>query len=1117
MVAQAAGALNDNVFKVVIMLLIAGGVAENARSAYLSAVQALFVLPYILFSSYAGFLADRFSKTFVMRAAKGAEVLIALVAFALLLRHNLVWLMFLFFLLGTHSAFFSPAKYGSMPELLDDRHLSRGNGYLEFGTFLAIIIGTALGGLLKWFGGENLVVAASVILAVACLGFAASLAVQKLPPANPSGRIDWNPGREILRTLSEISKVRPLFLALLAISYFWFFGSFYQMNTMRYAPELLGAGELGTSLLLCALAVGIGTGSIVAGKTSEHKVEVGLIPIGAFGLALFTLLLYGTRTSYAGSMAVFILGGVSAGFYIVPLNAYFQHEAPVNSRGRYLAALNVVSFAAILFSALLFWLLTAQLKLTPAEAFLVVGIGTFFGAIYVTRTLPHALLRCINWILSRCFYSLQVYGDEFVPQSGGALIVCNHVSFADPSLVMAGLERPVRFLMDRTLYASKLLNPIARVMRAIPISSSDHPKEIVAALREARDAVERGELVCIFAEGAITRIGRLLPFSKGLEKIIKGLNAPIIPAYLDELWGSVFSYEEGRFFWKLPKEVPYPVSLSFGKPLPSSVKTWEVRQAIQELSAGAFQYRRRRHQLLHVGFTAQARRTPFRRCVADTTGRSLRYCQALAVALVAQRLVKRSTDRGDKVGLWLPASVGGALANVAVLMAGRVPVNLNFTASKDGVASAILQCGIKQVLSSRAFREKMPFEHDTEVVYLEDIRARIRWWERALCFIPAFLFPVSFIERLFFPRDVKRDDLATIIFSSGSTGEPKGVMLTHANIASNLESLYELIQFRSDDGVAGVLPFFHSFGFTATIWLPLLGGMRAVYHPNPTDAQTVGEIVQQNQLTLLMSTPTFLQIYTRKIAPEAFASLRYVIVGAEKLREQIAQAFHERFAITPLEGYGTTELSPVAMTNIPDFEHRGVRQVGQKQGTVGHPIPGVAARIVDPESGALLPPGSDGLLLIRGPNVMRGYLQNDALTKEVIRDGWYVTGDIASMDEDGFVRITGRLSRFSKIGGEMVPHVKVEDEIHRFLGANELVCVVTAVPDEKKGERLVVLSTIELNVPEIISGLGAAGLPNLWIPKAENFFRIEAIPVLGSGKLDLRAIREAARSLVKNG
>ena len=386
--------------------------------------------------------------------------------------------------------------------------------------------------------------------------------------------------------------------------------------------------------------------------------------------------------------------------------------------------------------------------------------------------------------------------------------------------------------------------------------------------------------------------------------------------------------------------------------------------------------------------------------------------------------------------------------------------------------------------------------------------------EKLAVFLMAWLLPVGVLERaLGREKKVGLDDLATIIFSSGSTGEPKGVMLTHYNIGSNIEQLEQVYSFDRHDRMLGVLPFFHSFGFTGTLCLPAVLGVGVVYHPSPLDAKSIGPLVSDYALTALLATPTFLQLYLRSCAPEQFGSLRIVMTGAEKLPERLSAAFEEHFGIRPLEGYGCTECAPAVAVNTHDFRSAGFRQVGGKRGKIGHPLPGMSVRIVAPETGVLLPVGQSGLLLVRGPNVMLGYLGRPEKTAEVLRDGWYVTGDIAALDEDGFLQITDRLSRFSKIGGEMVPHIKVEEVLQELAGATEQTFVVAGVPDEKKGERLIVLHKLAAaQLQPCLEKLAQCDLPNLWKPRPEHFIRLDAFPYLGTGKLDLRKVREIALS-----
>jgi acyl-[acyl-carrier-protein]-phospholipid O-acyltransferase/long-chain-fatty-acid--[acyl-carrier-protein] ligase len=433
---------------------------------------------------------------------------------------------------------------------------------------------------------------------------------------------------------------------------------------------------------------------------------------------------------------------------------------------------------------------------------------------------------------------------------------------------------------------------------------------------------------------------------------------------------------------------------------------------------------------------------------------------------------------------------------------------LNFTSGTDAMASAIAQCGLKTILTSRVFLSKANLESLDGMVFLEEIRKTFGAAEKLITALKSFLLPARWLTRRYV-KSLKPTDLATVIFSSGSTAMPKGVMLSHHNIVSNVEGIAQVIQFTPKDRIMGVLPLFHSFGFTGTLWLPLLAGFGVVYHPNPTDAKTIGETIQKYQATLFISTSTFYAGYLRRCAKEEFASLRYVIAGAEKLREPVVKAYQEKYGITILEGYGCTELAPVVSVNMPDVIDGKEMQVCNKPGTVGQPIPGVAVKTIDPDTGRTLAAGEQGLLLIKGPNLMLGYLNQPELTEQSLRDGWYVTGDIATIDEDGFIRITDRMTRFSKIGGEMVPHMKIEEVINATLGS--AACVVTAVPDAQRGEKLIAFySHNGVTREQLWNKLNQSELPKLWIPKRENLHPVDALPVLGTGKVDLKKIKAMA-------
>jgi len=510
-------------------------------------------------------------------------------------------------------------------------------------------------------------------------------------------------------------------------------------------------------------------------------------------------------------------------------------------------------------------------------------------------------------------------------------------------------------------------------------------------------------------------------------------------------------------------------------------------------------------------FVYVARKNWPRRCISDSTGRGLNYGQTLINSIALSAEIEKAAGRQERVGIILPPSVGAALANIAVTLAGKVPVNLNYVVSRELIESAIRQCGIDCIISSRGFVEKVKGLGSLRgLVFLEDITGKIKFASKLKAYLKARFAPVEMLVK-------NSGELATIIFSSGSSGEPKGVMLSHRNIISNIESLRTAFRLKRDDNLCGVLPFFHSFGFTCSLWLAVISGISASYVASPLDGRLVGRSTRQNKSTILFATPTFLLSYIRRVPAYDFASLRTVVVGAEKLKKQIADSFEYKFGLRPLEGYGTTELSPVVSLNLPEELSCGICQVGYKEGTAGRPIPGVEVKVVCAESGRELPAGQSGLLMVKGPNVMLGYLNKEKETAEVLRDGWYNTGDIAGIDDEGFLTITDRLLRFSKIGGEMVPHLGVEEVYLKGLDTAEQVVAVTSVPEPRKGEELVVLYIDKAGgadkLHEIIS---RSNLPNMWKPRKDSYIRIESIPVLGSGKLDVTRLKKLALAAQNN-
>ena len=567
----------------------------------------------------------------------------------------------------------------------------------------------------------------------------------------------------------------------------------------------------------------------------------------------------------------------------------------------------------------------------------------------------------------------------------GALLVANHVSWIDGVLLLIASSRPIRLIAYADYVTGGPMGWLARTFGVIPIKAEEGPKSIVRSLQVAREAIMKGELVCIFAEGGITRTGQLQPFQRGMMRIVRGTGAAVVPVYLGGLWGSIFSYRGGRFFWKWPRQWPFPVSISFGKQLTDPDNINQVRQAVETLGVESLEAQKNEQMLPTRLFLRKCRKALFRTKIADSTGAKLTGGKLLVGTLAFKRLLESRIIGPDEkmIGILLPPSAGGVIANTSVSMMKRVAVNLNYTLSNELVNYCIKECNIKHVLTSRRFLEQRPFDLDAEVLCLEDLKEQLSGVDKLAALFQTYLLPATVVERIHGVRKIKPDDLMTVIFTSGSTGEPKGVMLSHYNVATNTNGVDELFHIVEKDVLLGVLPFFHSFGYTVSLWMPLTMDAGGVYHFNPLDGRMVGKLCEKHKATILLSAPTFLRTYLKRCSSEQMRSLDLVILGAEKLPMELAKAFEEKFGITPSEGYGTTELSPVVSVNVPDHRSGAVSQSAAKMGTVGRPFPHVLAKIVHPETKEDLGTNNDGLLMITGPNVMLGYLNQPKKTAEV--------------------------------------------------------------------------------------------------------------------------------------
>src|SRR5437762_3404509 len=713
-------------------------------------------------------------------------------------------------------------------------------------------------------------------------------------------------------------------------------------------------------------------------------------------------------------------------------------------------------------------------------------------------------------LLVRCFYRVTALGLENMP-AGGFLLLPNHITWVDAILLQLACPRPIRYIIDQEYYYQPILHPLLRMLGCIPINVR-HSR---SAIRAATEKIAEGEIVCLFPEGQLERSGVLLRLQRGYELIARHANARVVPVWLDQLWGSIFSFQGGRFFTKFPRRIPYPVIIAFGKPLQGeAADNASVREELLKLGEFCFSRRPSLDRHLAEECVRGLKRRRFATAVIDGTDHSqLSRAKLLGAAAALSRYLRKEFS-DERIAMVLPASKASMLANLAVTLADKVPVDLNFTVGRAANESCCKRANLRVAISATQFMQRLKdFPWPEHVLKLDELMPRmtrqiVLWW------MISILVPTRLLLRLLRIPKAGGHTEAVLLFTSGTTGEPKGIVISHRNVVGNVSQFRQLLDATKHDAILASLPFFHTFGSTVTLWYPLIEGVRIVSYPNPLEAAKNAALIERYKLTLLLATPTFLRGYLRKAEPDKLRSLRLVITGAEKLPLDLAKNFEERFNQRVFEGYGLTETSPVVSVNLPEpqptkpGEHV---QPSSRLGSVGKMAPGIAAEIREPETDHKLSLHETGMLWLRGVNIFEGYLLDPERSAEVLRDGWLKTGDLGRFDEDGFLYIEGRLSRFSKIGGEMVPHESIEHKIVGLLdlsGKDERMVAIVGVQDEAKGEALVLLSAVDVDLPQLRKQLHESGISNLWIPKRVQ--RVEVIPVLASGKLDLKKCNELA-------
>lgn len=1117
---------------------------DGAAQVILTAtLNALILLPFIILFSPAGFLSDRFRKTEVMRYAAWSALALTML---ITLFYYLGWFWPAFamtFLLAVQSAVFSPAKFGYIKELFGKERLGEANGVLAALSIVAILAGIFAYSILfesLYPGDHPNPSKAHVLVAIAPVGFLliinslfSLIMLYRLPPQPATGVTrsfstrDYVTGRLFNSDLAPLTNSRAIWLSVMGLATFWAVGQVLLAAFPAFVKDTTGVENtvVVQGILACS-GIGIALGSIFAGRFSRNYIETGLLPFGAAGIAL-GLWFLPTFETHGAFVLSFLWIGFWGGVFIVPLNALIQFHAPHGELGKTIAANNWVQNIAML-SFLALSASFAYFGWSSQGLLHLIAIVALVGCFYVVYQLPQSLVRfALAFVLSRR-YKTSVQGIKNIPSTGGVLLLGNHVSWIDWAIVQLACPRPLRFVMINSIYRRWYLKWLFDLFGCIPISSGPSSRQ---ALAKVAECLNRGEVVCLFPEGTISRTGHLTEFRRGFERACAQAdeNVVIVPFYLRGLWGSQFSRSSTRLKATSGNTLSRDIVVAFGRPLPKTTGADLLKRRVLDLSIASWREYISGLPTISRVWVDSAKKTGRKPAILDyTMSRELSGHAALTGTIMLARRMRAKTHE-QNIGVLLPTSAGGAIANMAVLLAGKTVVNLNYTASKTALQNALIQADIKSVYTSQRFLKKLKargivldelFE-DLDVVDMEIWGQSLRKFEKLGTLLSVKLLPAALLKPLCCHHQDPHST-AAILFSSGSEGTPKGVQLSHQNILANVKQIADVLNMEHNDAVMANLPLFHAFGLTVTQFLPLLEGLPMICHADPTDALGCAQAMARYRATILCGTSTFLRLYCRnnKVHPLMLDSLRVVVAGAEKLNEDVRTAFQLKFNKPLYEGYGATETTPVASVNLPDRIETQTFQVqkGHKVGSVGMPLPGTSCMVVDPESFEEMPTGEAGMILIGGAQVMQGYLNDpertDAAIREIGDTRWYITGDKGYIDTDGFLFIVDRYSRFAKIGGEMVSLGQVEQQLRAVLDAPELELVVVAVPDAKKGEQLAVLHEQPLEIDTLKKQLQASGMPALAIPA--HWLQVTELPKLGSGKTDFAQAKQLALAGLSN-
>jgi acyl-[acyl-carrier-protein]-phospholipid O-acyltransferase/long-chain-fatty-acid--[acyl-carrier-protein] ligase len=1110
---QFFSAFNDNFLKNSLVFLILFKLSGADSESLITLAGAALMFPFFILSAIGGEVADRYDKATVAQRLKLAEIGVAAIAVGGFWLHSIPLLFVALFLFGVIEAMFGPIKYGILPDHLVRSELPAGNALIESATFIAILAGTIAGGLTARDGPDQALFA-SVMMVFALACWVAALLIPPTGRAAPELKIDFNIARSTFRLLAALKADRRLWWGGLVVSWFWLVGAVSLSLLPPLVKTVIGGDDSVITAFLAVFAIGIGVGSGLASWLAHGRIVLFPTLLAAFLLALFALDLGWvtwnvTPAGPVGLAGVFGSGrglhiavdlaglAIAGGLFIVPVFSAVQAWAGADRRARIIAAVNVLN-AAFMTVAGVGVALVQQTGVTPSMLFLAIGLANFLVAVAIALTMPTSALRDFLASLLRILHRLEVHGLENVAKAGPhPIIALNHVSFLDAAIALSFLEQEPVFAIDHGIAQRWWVKPFLKLTRAMPL---DPTKPM--ATRTLINVVKAGETLIIFPEGRITVTGSLMKVYDGAGLIADKADAMVVPVRLKGPEATPFSRLDRRqvrrrWFPKITVTVLEPVKLAVDPEFKGKRRRMAAGAALYQIMSDlVFRTTSTDRTVIEAIIAAGQAYGRSRIAVEDPLTGALSYRKLLlGVAVLGRKLIPLA-DAGAAVGVMLPNANGAAIATLALMSAGRVPAMINFSAGAANVRAACQAANIATIVTSRAFVDKArlgslvdALKSDVRFVYLEDVRQSVTLIDKLRGLLGA--------KRPLVAR--QPDDPAAILFTSGSEGTPKGVVLSNRNMLANAAQAEARIDFGRTDKVFNVLPLFHSFGLTVGLILPLVSGVPIYLYPSPLHYRMVPELIYSVNATILFGTDTFLAGYARSAHPYDFRSLRYVLAGAEPVKEATRRTYMEKFGLRILEGYGVTETAPVLALNTPMFN---------KFGTVGRLLPGMEARL-EPVPGI----ETGGRLYVRGPNVMLGYLRaENPGVLERPPEGWHDTGDIVTIDPDGFIAIRGRAKRFAKIGGEMISLAAVEALASELWPDAPSGCAT--VPDARKGERIVLATTRrDASRAAFAAFARSKGAPELMTPS--EVLLVEKLPLLGSGKIDNVALIQMVRAQVK--